>query len=273
MEKSMKSTFRIVLAMVLIFCAAHRAHSQAKEVRVAAAADLQFAMKDLAVDFEKQSGIKIDVTYGSSGNFFSQLQNGAPFDLFFSADIDFPRKLDAAGLAEPNTFYPYATGRIVLWMPPDTKVDVARLQWNALLDPSVQKISVANPQHAPYGRAAVAAMQKAGIYEQVKEKLVYAENISQAAQFAQSGNAQAAIVALSLTLSPAMKDGKSWEIPADMHPPIEQAAIVMKDAKNKESAKAFLEYVKSEKGREALTRYGFALPAPEHKKSAATTPK
>jgi molybdate transport system substrate-binding protein len=252
---------RRIAAIVLLAIAGTRA-VEAQEVRVAAAADLKFAMTDLTGQFEKQTGTKVDVTYGSSGNFFAQLQNGAPFDLFFSADIGYPRKLEVAGLAEPGTLYQYAVGRIAIWTPADSKVDVAKQGWNALLDASVQKIAIANPEHAPYGRAAVAAMQKAGIYEQVKAKLVYGENISQAAQFVQSGNAQAGIVATSLAVSPAMKDGKRWEIPAEMHPPIEQAAIVMKDAKNKDKAKAFLEFVKSTEGRSTLAKYGFTFAAP-----------
>jgi len=164
--------------------------------------------------YEKQTGNKVNVTYGSSGNFFSQLQNGAPFDLFFSADIDYAWKLETAGFAEPGTFYRYAVGRIVILTPADSKVDVTKLGWKALLDGSVQKIAIANPEHAPYGRAAVAAMQKAGIYDQVKAKLVYGDNISQAAQFVQSGNAQVGIVALSLAMSLAMQDGRRWDIPA-----------------------------------------------------------
>jgi molybdate transport system substrate-binding protein len=128
------------------------------------------------------------------------------------------------------------------------------------LDASVKKIAIANPEHAPYGRAAVAALQKAGIYESVKSKLVYGENISQAAQFVQSGNAQAGIVAMSLAVSPAMQDGKRWEIPAEMYPALEQGAIVLKDAKNKEAARAFLEFVKSAAGRAILAKYGFAFP-------------
>jgi molybdate transport system substrate-binding protein len=233
--------------------------ARAQEIRVAAAADLKFAMQDVAAQFEKQSGAKVDVTYGSSGNFFSQLQNGAPFDLFFSADIDYPRKLEEAGIAEPGTLYEYAIGRIAIWTPADVKVDVASLGWKTLLDPSVEKIAIANPEHAPYGRAAVAALQKAGIYDQVKPKLVYGENISQAAQFVQSGNAQAGIVAMSLAVSPGMKDGKRWEIPADMHPPIEQAVIILKSAANKEGARAFLEFVKSSAGRATLAKYGFTF--------------
>ena len=246
----------LVLSLVMALAMASAARAQ---VRVAAAADLKFAMQDVATQFEKRSGTKVDVTYGSSGNFFSQIQNGAPFDLFFSADIDYARKVDAAGLAEPGTLYEYAIGRIAIWTPADTKVDVTRLGWKGLLDPSVQKISIANPEHAPYGRAAVAALGKAGIYEQVKAKLVYGENISQAAQFVQSGNAQAGIVAMSLAVSPRMKDGKRWEIPADMHPPIEQAAILLKSANNKDAARAFLEFVKSEPGRATLAKYGFTF--------------
>jgi molybdate transport system substrate-binding protein len=252
-------TRRALLVMVLAALPVARS-ARAQEIRVAAAADLQFAMQDAAAQFQKKTGTKVDVSYGSSGNFFSQLQNGAPFDLFFSADIDYPRRLESAGFAEPGTLYEYAVGRIAIWTPANAKVDVARLGWKTLLDASVQKISIANPEHAPYGRAAVAALQKAGIYEQVKPKLVYGENISQAAQFVQSGNAQAGIVAMSLAVSPGMKDGKRWEIPADMHPPIEQAAIVLKTAANKDGARAFLEFVKSETGRATLAKYGFTFP-------------
>jgi molybdate transport system substrate-binding protein len=243
-----------------IFLAPHDAEAQGREIRIAAAADLQFAMGELSETFEKQTGTSVITTYGSSGNFFSQMQNGAPFDLFFSADVEYPRSLEAAGLAEPGTLYEYALGRIVIWTPPDAKVDVAKQQWKALLDANVEKIAIANPEHAPYGRAAVAALQKVGIYESVKNKLVYGENISQAAQFVQSGNAQAGIVALSLAVSPAMRDGKRWEIPADMHPALEQGAIILKGAKDKEAARAFLEFVKSTAGRAILAKYGFEFP-------------
>jgi len=248
----------LLVPMVMVLPMARA--TRAQEIRVAAAADLEFAMKDVAAQFEKQTGTKVDVTYGSSGNFFSQLQNGAPFDLFFSADIGYPRTLEAAGLAEPGTVYEYAIGRIAIWTPADAKVDVVRLGWKTLLDARVQKIAIANPEHAPYGRAAVAALKKAGIYDQVKAKLVYGENISQAAQFVQSGNAQAGIVAMSLAVSPGMKEGKRWEIAVDMHPSIEQAAILLKTSRNKTSARAFLEFVKSEGGRATLSKYGFTIP-------------
>src|SRR5580693_4085151 len=162
----MRLVARICLTLILASCLTAGVNAQSEAVRVAAAADLKFAMGALAASFEKQTGTKMDVTYGSSGNFFSQLQNGAPFDLFFSADIGYPRKLEAASLAEPGTFYEYAVGRIAIWLPADASVDVARLGWKSLLDQSVKKIAIANPEHAPYGRAAVVALQKAGIYEQ-----------------------------------------------------------------------------------------------------------
>jgi molybdate transport system substrate-binding protein len=234
--------------------------AQAQDIRVAAAADLQFALDELTAQYAKQAGKKVQVSYGSSGNFFAQIQNGAPFDVFFSADIDYPRKLESAGLAEPGSLYQYAVGQIVIWMPHDAPVDLAKLGWKALLHPSVEKIAIANPEHAPYGRAAIAALRSAGVYEQVRGKLVYGENIAQAAQFVSSANAQAGIIALSLAVSPAMRDGKRWEIPADMHPRIEQAAVILKSAKDKGSARAFLAFVRSSAGRKILESYGFTLP-------------
>jgi molybdate transport system substrate-binding protein len=244
--------------------------ANAQDIRVAAAADLHFALDEVTAQYAKQAGKKVQVSYGSSGNFFAQIQNGAPFDIFFSADIDYPRKLEAAGLAEPGTLYEYAVGRIVIWMPHDARVDLTKLGWNALLQPGVEKIAIANPEHAPYGRAAVAALRNAGIYEQVRSKFVYGENIAQAAQFVASGNAQAGIVALSLAVSAAMRDGKRWEIPANMHPSIEQAGVILKSARDKEGARAFLAFLKSNAGREILESYGFTLPpaggpaAPNH---------
>lgn len=229
-------------------------------IRIAAAADLKFAMDELARDYETRNHVRVDVTYGSSGNLFSQIQNGAPFDLFFSADTEYPQRAEAAGLAEPQTLFTYAIGQIVLWAPPNAKVNLAKQGWDALLDASVQKIAIANPEHAPYGRAAVAALQKTGIYEQVRPKLVYGENISQAAQFVQSGNAQLGVVAKSLAMSPAMASGQMWEIPANMYPPIEQAALILKSATNKSEARTFLEFVRSAHGRAILQQHGFAAP-------------
>jgi molybdate transport system substrate-binding protein len=239
---SVNSSFR---CLVLVSCLLAFRNANAQEIRVAAAADLKFALDELDTQFEKQTGRRINVSYGSSGNFFAQIQNGAPFDLLLSADIEYPRKLEVAGLAEQGTLYEYAVGRIVIWMPTDARTDLAKLGWKA-----------------PYGRAAVAALRNAGIYEQVRRRLVYGENIAQAAQFVASGSAQAGILALSLAVSPPMRDGKRWEIPANMYPPIEQGAVILKSAKDKEGAHAFLAFLKSDAARKILESYGFTLPAP-----------
>jgi len=252
---------RSLRCVVLVSCLLAFRTADAQEIRVAAAADLKFALEELGAQFEKQAGIRINVSYGSSGNFFAQIQNGAPFDVLLSADIEYPRKLEAAGLAEPGTLYEYAVGRIVIWMPADARADLTKLGWKALLEPGVERIAIANPEHAPYGRAAVAALHNAGVYDQIRRRLVYGENIAQAAQFVVSGSAQAGILALSLASSPRMRDGKRWEIPANMHPPIEQGAIILKNAKDKEGAHAFLAFVKSDAARKILESYGFTLPA------------
>ena len=255
------ATLTLCVALGAFLCSVRHLRAQTQPVRVAAAADLKFAMEELGKKFENQTGTRVEVSYGSSGNFFSQLQNGAPFDLFFSADVAYPRKLEAQGFVEPGTLREYALGRIVIWMPNDSSVDLANQGWNALLDPRVHKIALANPELAPYGRAAASALQKAGIYRQVKAKLVYGENISQAAQFVQSGNAQAGIIALSLAFSPGMKDGKIWEIPSETHPRIEQAAALLKNARNRSAALAFLNFVISASGVKILEQHGFSAPA------------
>jgi molybdate transport system substrate-binding protein len=248
-----------VIALLLSSQAGLRAQQQ-PSLRVAAAADLQFALKDIAQQYEHQTGHKVEITFGSSGNFFSQLQNGAPFDVFFSADVEYPTRLQQANLIEPNSLLKYAIGRIVVWTPPDSKIDLAGQKWNALLDPTIQKIAIANPEHAPYGRAAVDALKRAGFYEKVQSKLVYGENISQAAQFVQSGNAQAGIIALSLAVSPAMESGHRWGVPVDQYAALEQAAVILKSSPNKEAAHAFLAFVSSDAGRRTLGNFGFAIP-------------
>jgi molybdate transport system substrate-binding protein len=232
----------------------------AAEIKVAAASDLTFVFKDVVAGFEKQTGNGVKVTYGSSGNFFSQIQNGAPFDLFFSADVSFPQKLQAAGLTEPGTIYEYARGEIVIWVPNASRLDLNK-GLTVLLDPGIQKIAIANPLHAPYGAAAVAAMKHAGIYEQVKTKLVQGENISQAAQFVHSGNAEIGIVALSLALAPAMKnDGRYVVVAPQDYPPLIQAAVIVKSSQQKEVAHQFMQYVKEPATVAAMKQYGFTLP-------------
>jgi len=233
----------------------------AQEITVAAAADLQFAMQDVAARFQEQTGKTVKVTYGSSGNFFQQIQNGAPFDMFFSADADYPKKLEAGALIEPGSFYFYANGKIVTWVKHESKIDL-KSGMQVLLDSSVKKIAVANPQHAPYGQAAVAAMQKEKIYEKVKDKFVLGENISQTASFVVSGAADVGIVALSLALSPNMKDrGRYVEVPSGDYPPIAQACVILKSSKNKEVAGQFLSYFKSDAVAAILKSYGFDVPS------------
>jgi len=232
----------------------------AQEITVAAASDLQFAFHDVGERFEKDTGKHLKLIFGSSGNFFAQLQNGAPFDVFFSADIEYPRRLEAAGLTVPGTLYPYATGRIVLWVPTQSKLDLNRgLQ--VLLDPAIHKIAIANPEHAPYGRAAVAALRHQNLYDQVSARLVLGENISQTATFVVSGNADIGIVALSLAVAPSMKDkGRYVEVPVADYPPIEQAAVVLKSSAHQDIARQFIEYLKTPAIQELLRGYGFTVP-------------
>ncbi len=245
------------LFIVGAFCT-HGAGAQ--QLTVAAAADLQFAFHDLGARFEKQTGIPVRVTYGSSGNFTTQIENGAPFDLFFSADVQYPQKLVAEGFAEEDSLYRYADGKLVLWVPNDSKIDLNQ-GMAALLDPAVRKIAIANPKHAPYGRAAVAAMKSAGVYERVESKLVLGENISQTAQFVQSGTADVGLVALSLAVSPGMRSsGRYVEVPAKDYPAIEQGAAILKQSKQKAAAERFLEFMKTPAAKQILEKYGFVVP-------------
>ena len=253
--------WRIILAVVFAceFCAA-------QSITVAAAADLQFAMQEVAAEFQKATGKEVKLIYGSSGNFFQQIQNGAPFDVFFSANLDYAKQLESAGLTVSGTYYQYAKGKIVVWVPNDSKISI-RSGLKSLLDPAVKKIAVANPQHAPYGQAAVAAMQSEGVYEKVKDKLVIGENISQTASFVVSGGADVGVVALSLALSPNMKDkGRYTEIPAEDYPPIDQACVILNSSKDKETAKQFLSYIKTATVAETLKLYGFDVPDSSQRK-------
>lgn len=235
-------------------------HAQAEDLAVAAASDLNFAIKELIGEYEKQTGRHVKLSLGSSGNFYAQLQQGAPFDLYFSADIGYPKKLEEAGLTVPGTLYRYAVGRIVLWAPKNSSIDVLK-GLTVLREPAVKKIAIANPKHAPYGRAAVAAMEQAQLYSEVKDRLVLGENISQAAQFIESGACDVGIIALSLALAPAMQSaGAYWQIPADAHPPLEQGAVILKQSKNQDAARQFVSFMQSPQGQEIMTRYGFTLP-------------
>ena len=237
------------------------------ELVVAATADLSAALKEIGDRYEKKTGVKVKLSFGASGALTQQIQNGAPFDLFFSADMDYPHQLVAAGDAEGASLYQYAVGKLVLWVPADSTLYLQRLGMNAVLDPSVKKIAVANPQHAPYGRAAVAALKHAGMYDRVADRLVLGENVAQAAQFVESGNVQAGFVALAHALAPGMSGkGKYWEVPAEFYPPLAQGVVVLSHSQHKKEAAQFLEYVKTKEAAELLRKYGFTLPQSEEKK-------
>jgi molybdate transport system substrate-binding protein len=257
----------IRLALILILSIT----ASAQDITVAAAADLSSALPAIAARYKAQSGREVKLTFDGSGNLTTQIRNGAPFDLFFSADEDYPKQLIEAGLADGGTLYRYAVGRLVLWVPNDSPLDLEKLGIKALLDPSVKKISIANPEHAPYGRAAAAALRHYGIYEQVSSRLVLGENIAQAAQFVESGNAQAGLVALSHALAPAMKTrGRYWLVPLDAYPTLNQAAVIVSASKQKDAAKQFLEFVRSQQITSLLETYGFSLPPEKHSSGERT---
>ena len=231
---------------------------RADEITVAAAADLSIALKEIGDSYQKKTGVKVNTSFGASGALTQQIQNGAPFDLFFSADMDYPRQLIAAGEADGATLYQYAVGKLVLWVAADSPLDVEHKGMSVLLDPLVKKIAIANPQHAPYGRAAEAALKHDGVYDRVAERLVLGENVSQAAQFVESGNAQAGFVALAHAIAPGMRGkGKYWEVPAGDYPPLAQGVVVLSHSKHKKDAADFLEYIKSKEATDLLEKYGF----------------
>jgi molybdate transport system substrate-binding protein len=224
---------------------------------VAAASDLQTAFPELASRFERDTGIQVTVSFGSSGTFFAQIQNGAPFDLFLSADIDYPRRLGRSGYADSATLYQYATGRLVLWTRKDSGIDIRR-GLAVVRDARVRRLAIANPNFAPYGRAAVAALRSEKLYDAVHGKLVQGENISQTAQLADSGNADAAILAHSLAIGPSLTaSGVYVEIAETSHPPIEQGAILVSASKHKDLARRFLAYLRGTDAHAILRRFGF----------------
>jgi molybdate transport system substrate-binding protein len=252
-----------ILLALLLLCAGTFATAQ--EIVVAAAADMNAALPQLAVAYTKKTGQTVKFSFGSSGNLTNQMRNGAPFDVFFSADEDYPRQLIAEQLAAKDTLYRYAVGRLVLWIPADSPLDLSKLGMKALLEPSIKKIAIANPAHAPYGRAAEAALRHFEMYDQVSSRLVLGENVSQAAQFVESGNAQAGLIALSHALAPAMKDkGRYWTVPLDAYPTLNQAAVVLSRSKQQNAARTFLGFLRSPEATSLLGSYGFSVPVETH---------
>lgn len=250
----MKFLRPLIIACSVLFTAS----SHAEKVTIAAAADLKFAMDEIAAMFKQaHPDDQVDIVYGSSGKFHSQIQNGAPYDLYFSADIVFARKLAKAGFAASEV-KPYGIGRIVLW---STGMDARKMTLASLTDPKIARIAIANPKHAPYGKRAEEALRASGLWEKVEPKLIYGENIAHTAQFVQTGNAQAGIIALALALNPELaKRGGYWLIPDKLHAPLEQGFIITKRAEGNPAAKKFADYMSSKPARAVMRKYGFVLP-------------
>jgi len=228
---------------------------------VAAAADLNVALGELIARFSASHSVDVGVSYGSSGTLYAQLLSQAPFDVFLSADVEYPRQLASRGLVLDGSEFTYAIGRLVLWAPSISTLDIEHLGLKALDDPRVAHVAIANPEHAPYGRAAVAALRSAGLYDRVRPRLVFGENVAQALQFVQTGAADAGIVALSLALAPALHDKGRWvELPIDSYPRMEQGGAIMKWAADVDAARALRAFVLSAEGRAILKQYGFSLP-------------
>lgn len=261
---SLRPLLRTALAALWIAASGGVSRSAAPpaSLAIAAAADLQFALAEVKAAFaQAHPGLEVAITYGASGTFYTQLMNGAPFDLFLSADLGFPQKLVEAGVADGATLFQYSRGHLVLWAPKDSPIPVEQLGLKALLHPAARKVAIANPRHAPYGRAAEAALAKLGLLEGVKARLVFGENIGQTAQFVQSGAADIGILALSLAKAPALASGRMWEIPQDAHPPLDQGGVVLSRARNRAAALAFRDFLRSPGGAAILRRYGFAVDA------------
>lgn len=230
----------------------------AEKITVVAAADLKFALDEIVMAFKQvHPADQVTVIYGSSGKFHTQIQQGAPYDMYFSADIGFPRKLAKAGLAA-SAVTPYAFGRIVLW---SANLNAGQMTLASLTDPKIARVAIANPKHAPYGKRAEEALRASGLWEKIEPKLVYGENIAHTAQYVLTGNAQVGVIALSLAVNPELASkGGYWLIPDTLHEPLEQGFIITKRAKGNTLAKQFADYMGSKTARSVMRRYGFVLP-------------
>jgi molybdate transport system substrate-binding protein len=244
----------IVLACILSMSSARAA----EKITIAAAADLKFAMDEIVASFKAiRSGDEVQTIYGSSGKFHTQIQQAAPFDMFFSADVGFAKELRSEGLAatEPKL---YAVGRIVLW---SAMRDASKLTLQDLNDPAFRKIAIDNPKHAPYGRRAEEALRAVGLWDKIQDRLVFGENIAQTAQFVKAGAVDIGIIALSLAVNQelASKGGHAL-IPDNLHSPLEQAFVITNKGRDNPLAKAFAQYMESPRARRIMVKYGFVLP-------------
>jgi molybdate transport system substrate-binding protein len=227
-------------------------------VTVSAASDLTPAFREVGKLFEQKEGTKVTFNFGSTGQLTQQIEQGAPVDLFAAANVSFVEGLEKKGLIIADTMALYAQGRVTLWTRDDSALKPERVE--DLAKPEYKKVAIANPEHAPYGLAAREALQTAGVWGAVSPKLVYGENIGQTLQYAESGNVDAAVVALSLST----QSGGRWVlIPAEMHKPLNQALAVIKGAKHEQEARRFAAFVNSAEGRAVMRKYGFVLPGEE----------
>jgi molybdate transport system substrate-binding protein len=228
--------------------------SQAAETRVAVAANFSAAAKEIAERFKEKTGHTALLSFASTGQLYAQMTQGAPFDVFLAADADRPEKAVAEGLAVPDSRFTYATGRLVLW-----SADPNRIRDSSVLKSgTLSKIAVANPKTAPYGAAALEVMKAMGIYEGLRPKIVEGENITQAYQFVATGNAELGFVALAQVIVGGK--GSYWLVPADMHTPIHQQAVLLKNGAADEAAQAFVDFLKGPEAKDIIHRYGYATP-------------
>lgn len=233
------------VAVVMLFGMSGHAMASAQTARalhVAAAADLRPVLPKIAANFERQNHLRVEITYGASGTLTAQIENGAPFDVFLAADMSFPKQIISAGLASASQPTLYARGVLVLWARKDSVLQPLTL--DSLHDGKLRRLAIANPQTAPYGRAAMAALKTSGLVAEVTPKLVTAENIAQAAQFAESGSADAGMISMNSADNPPLaKEGTYIVIPARSYPPIEQGAVVLRRAADAGQAQAFVDAV------------------------------
>lgn len=234
---------------------------------IAAASDLSGALREIASSFEAETGVKSVLSFGSTGMLARQIAEGAPFDVFLSADDGHVKDLDTAGFLMRESIRVYAYGALAVVISGSSGLDVKDI--GGLAHEGVQKIAIANPGHAPYGRAAVEALKKAGVWEGVKDKIVYGENVRHALQFVETGDAQAGIVAVSIANTQGVR---AYPIMVSMHKPIVQTGAILAGSKKSAAAGRFLDYLASGKGRAVLLKYGFGLPAPGHSEKTKHVP-
>jgi molybdate transport system substrate-binding protein len=249
---------KFILALVVVLSATVDSPAQSNSIRIAAASDVKFALDSLIQLFKKEHTGNVVVTYGSSGKLYEQISNGAPFDIFFSADISYPEKLSNQGLtlSAPEV---YGKGRLVIW---SNVIDPSILKIASVTDKKVHHVSIANPQHAPYGKRAEEMLRYYKLYDDVKEKLVLGENISQAAQYLYSGAAEVGIIALSLALSPPMlkQHGKYYLIPEESHQPLNQAFVLLTKSKSNVGVSELATFLRTMNSRNVFKFYGFNIP-------------